>query len=153
MKLTRLGTGVASKLHLSGPPKTTLRELQFDDTDRPYDEHFGAGIAFYNMERPRSVVYLDQVLTADAVQTNFPPIALDYTESEAHDLSHAYEQSLPGSAAANIVEDPLTELGSPNHFDLNPNEMALFSPTDGSEMVEAWDGDDPPELNAPNPVE
>src|SRR5262249_43470103 len=153
MKLTRAGTGVAPRLHPSGPPKTTLRELQFDDTDRPYDEHFGAGIALYNVERPRSIVYLDQVLTADTVQTNFPPSAPDYTESEAHDLSHAYEQSLPSSVAANIVKDPLTELGSPNHSDLNPNEMAVFSPGNGREMVAAWDGDDPPELNAPNPLE
>src|SRR5262245_57551185 len=139
MKLTRAGTGVAPKLHLSAPAKTSLRELQFDGTDRLYDEHFGAGTAFDNMERPRLGLYLDQVFTADAVQTNFSLSALDYieteTETETHDLSHAYEQSLPGSVAANIVEDPLTELGSSSHLDLNPNEMALLSPGNGSEMA------------------
>jgi Ca2+-binding RTX toxin-like protein len=150
MKLTRVGTGLAPKLHLEAPPTTTVRELQFDGTDRLYDAHFGAGVAF---EKARPVFYLDQVLTEGGVQTNFLRSALDSTKSEAHALSHAYEQHLPGSVVANIVEDPLTEIGSPNHSDLKPNEMALFSPDNGSEMVEAWDGDDPPELNAPNPLE
>src|SRR5262249_8270224 len=150
MKLTRAGTGVAPKLDLSGPPKTTLRELQFDGTDGPYDEHFGAGIAFYNMERPRSVVYLDQVLTAGSVQTNFPLNGLAYTDSEAHDLSHAYQQSLTGSVIANIVEGPLAELNSPNSSDLKPDEVVPSSPRDGADMFEGRDGVDQLVFNDPN---
>ena len=97
-----------------------------------------------------SIVYLDQFLTAGVVQTNFLVDGMDYTDIEALDFSHLYQQSLPGSAGAKIVGGPLAAAGDPTYCGLSANEMVPCSPSDGSDTVEGWDGVDRLEFNGAN---
>src|SRR5262249_35438624 len=100
------GTGSGPLLYIPGPTKATLRDLQFDGGYRPYDQRFAAGIVADNIDQPGSVVYLDQVLTAGGVRTNFLVNGLDYTDIEAHDFSHLLQQNLPGSVGGKVIGGP-----------------------------------------------
>ena len=132
-KLTWTGTGSGPLLYLPGPTKATLRDLQLDGGYRPYDPHFAAGIVVDNIDQPGSVVYLDQVLTAGGLQTNFLVNGLDYTDIEAHDFEPLYQQSLPGSVGVKIVGGPLAAAGDPQTGSVN-----IYSGLSSNEML-PWD--------------
>ena len=135
-KLIWAGTGSGPLLYLPGPTKATLRDLQLDGGYRPYDPHFAAGIAVDNIDQPGSVVYLDQVIAAGGVQTNFLVNGLDYTDIEAHDFEHLYQQGLPGSVGVKIVGGPLAAAGDPQTGRVN-----IYSGLSSSEML-PWDVSD-----------
>src|SRR5262245_53980441 len=137
MKHSWIGTGSGLKLYLSGPIKTTLRELQLVGYYRLYDQHLAAGIVVGSIDQPGLVTYLDQVLTAGGVQTNFPVNGPDYTDTQPHNFSHLYQQSLPGSVGVKIVGGPLAIYSG-----LNSNEMLPWRPGDGSNMVAGQEGRD-----------
>src|SRR5262249_22747907 len=92
-----------------------------------------AGIVADNIDQPGSVVYLDQVLTAGGVQTNFLVNGLDYTDIEAHDFSHLYQQSFPGSVGVKVIGGPLAIAGDPKTGSVN-----IYSGLSSGEMV-PWD--------------
>ena len=79
------------------------------------------------------IVYLDQVLTAGGAQTNFLANGLDYTVIEAHDFSHLYQQSLPGSVGVKVVGGPLAAAGNPQTGSVN-----IYSGLSSNEML-PWD--------------
>jgi Pectate lyase superfamily protein len=140
-KLTWTGTGSGPLLYLPGPTKATLRDLQLDGGYRPYDPHFAAGIVADNIDQPGSVVYLDKVLTAFGLQTNFLADGLDYTDIEAHDFSHLYQQNLPGSVGVRIVGGPLAAAGAPQtgsvniYSGLSSNEMLPWYVSGGGKLL------------------
>src|SRR5262249_48758495 len=99
-------------------------------------KQLAAGIVVDNLDQPGSIAYLDQVLTAGGVQTNFLVNGLDYTDFEAHDLSNLYQQRNSGSEGIKIVGSPLAAAGDPTHSGLSSNETVPRSPSDGSDTVE-----------------
>ena len=113
-------------------------------------KQFVSGAVVDNIDQPGSIAYLDQVLTAGGVQTNVLVDGLDYTDIEALDFSHLYQQSLPGSVGVKIVGGPLAAAGNPNYSGLSSNEMVPCSPSDGSDTVEGRDGVDRLEFNGAN---
>ena len=127
------GTGSGPILYLPGPTKATLRDFQLDGGNRPYDPHFAAGIVVDNIDQPGSHVYLEQVLSAGGAQTNFLANGLDYTVIEAHDFSHLYQQSLPGSVGVKVVGGPLAAAGNPQTGSVN-----IYSGLSANEML-PWD--------------
>ena len=126
------GTGSGPILYLPGPTKATLRDFQLDGGYRPYDPHFAAGIVVDNIDQPGSHVYLEQVLSAGGAQTNFLANGLDYTVIEAHDFSHLYQQSLPGSVGVKVVGGPLAAAGNPD------GSVDIYSGLSADEML-PWD--------------
>src|SRR5262245_28547147 len=127
------GTGSGPLLYLPGPTKATLRDLQVDGGYRPYDPHFAAGIVVDNIDQPGSIVYLDQVHTAGALQTNFLVNGLDYTDIEAHDFQSLYQEAFPGSVGVKVVGGPLAAAGDPKTGSVN-----IYSGLSSREMV-PWD--------------
>ena len=69
-------------------------------------KHFVSGTVFDQIDQSGSIGSLDQVLTSGVVQTNFLVDGLDYTDIEAHDFSHLYQQSLPGSVGVKDSRRP-----------------------------------------------
>ena len=113
-------------------------------------KQFVSGAVLDHIDLSGSIVYLDQFLTAGVVQTNFLVDGLDYTDIEAHDFSHLYQQSLPGSVGVKIVGGPLAAAGNPTYSGLSANEVVPCSPSDGSDTVEGWDGVDRLEFTGAN---
>src|SRR5262249_53703835 len=79
------------------------------------------------------VAYLDQVLTAGGLQTNFLVNGLDYTDIEAHDFQSLYQEAFPGSVGVKVVGGPLAAAGDPKTGSVN-----IYSGLSSSEMV-PWD--------------